>query len=68
MPGRFFAVSHDLRHHLVGEGIPTAKLEVNHNGIDPGAVTTVQARNEIRNELDFTETIGSSALSRGSIR
>ena len=49
--GRFFAVSHDLRHHLVGEGIPTAKLEVNHNGIDPGAVTTVQARNEIRNEL-----------------
>ena len=51
MPGRFFAVSHDLRHHLVGEGIPTAKLEVNHNGIDPGAVTTVQARNEIRNDL-----------------
>ncbi|MGB0752319.1 MAG: glycosyltransferase, partial [Gammaproteobacteria bacterium] len=51
MPGRFFAVSHDLRQHLVGEGLPAAKLEVNHNGIEPGAVTTEHARSEVRDEL-----------------
>ena len=51
MPGRLFAVSHDQRHHLSGKGIPAAKLEVNYSGIDPGTVTTEQARNEIRNDL-----------------
>ena len=34
---RIFSVSHDLRRHMVAEGLPASRIEVVHNGIDPGA-------------------------------
>ena len=37
LPGRIFAVSGDLKHHMVAEGFPGRCIEVIYNGIDPGA-------------------------------
>ena len=36
MPGLMFAVSEDLRSHMVREGFAANRLQVIHNGIDPG--------------------------------
>ena len=33
---RIFSVSHDLRRHMVAEGFPASRIEVVHNGIEPG--------------------------------
>ncbi len=35
-PGKMFAVSQDLRRHMLAEGFPAARVEVIENGIDPG--------------------------------
>ncbi|NKC12975.1 MAG: glycosyltransferase [Gammaproteobacteria bacterium] len=63
-PGRFFAVSHDLRRHLISEGLPAARLEVNHNGIDPGPTPQASARADARANLGLAGddwTIGTVA-------
>jgi glycosyltransferase involved in cell wall biosynthesis len=36
LPGALFAVSHDLRRHMIAEGLPASRLGVIHNGIEPG--------------------------------
>jgi glycosyltransferase involved in cell wall biosynthesis len=36
LPSAVYAVSADLREHMVGEGFPRSKVTVLHNGIDPG--------------------------------
>ena len=36
--GRFYAVSRDLRRHLLAEGFPAARVGVVYNGIQPGPV------------------------------
>ena len=43
---RIFSVSHDLRRHMIAEGLPASRVEVVHNGIDPavGGVAGDQVR------------------------
>jgi L-malate glycosyltransferase len=55
VPGHLFAVSHDLRQHMIGEGLPAGRLKVNHNGVAPGLVTSPQARDAVRNELGLAK-------------
>ncbi len=47
---RIFSVSHDLRRHMISEGLPAARIEVIPNGIDP-ASPSVAAREGLRREL-----------------
>jgi glycosyltransferase involved in cell wall biosynthesis len=47
---RIFSVSHDLRRHMIAEGLPASRIEVIPNGIDP-ASPSVAARDELRREL-----------------
>jgi len=47
---RIFSVSHDLRRHMIAEGLPASRIEVIQNGIDP-ASPSVAAREELRREL-----------------
>ena len=49
LPGHFFAVSHDLRSHLAGEGF--SRMQVNHNGIDVRAVPSAAERTRVRETL-----------------
>jgi glycosyltransferase involved in cell wall biosynthesis len=57
MAGRseLFAVSHDLRRHLLGEGVPE-RMHVIWNGIDPGAAPTLEQRDSVRRRLAIPET------------
>jgi glycosyltransferase involved in cell wall biosynthesis len=47
---RIFSVSHDLRRHMIAEGLPASRIEVIPNGIDP-ASPSLAAREELRREL-----------------
>jgi L-malate glycosyltransferase len=47
---RMFSVSHDLRRHMVAEGLPAPKIDVISNGIDPQPPST-PARDELRGTL-----------------
>jgi glycosyltransferase involved in cell wall biosynthesis len=49
-----YAVSHDLRAHLVREAVP-ARMRVIWNGIDPGDAPTPDARQAARTRLDVGE-------------
>ncbi len=40
LPGRFFAVSHELREHMLQEGFSKQRLKVVHNGIAKGDAPT----------------------------
>ena len=51
LPGRAFAVSADLKQHMVLEGFPERCIEVIHNGIDPGERPTSVQRRSARAEL-----------------
>jgi glycosyltransferase involved in cell wall biosynthesis len=37
LPGRIYAVSADLKRHMVGEGFPEPRVDVIYNGIDTGS-------------------------------
>jgi L-malate glycosyltransferase len=54
--GEFFAVSHDLRKHLIAEGFPAKRMQVNHNGIDVGPIAGAAERAHARAILGFTDT------------
>lgn len=51
LPGRLFAVSADLRQHMIAEGFPARRLGVLYNGIDPGERPTATQRLQARADL-----------------
>lgn len=50
-----FAVSGDLRAHLIGEGFSPHAVDVIYNGIDVGPLPDAAARQSARNALDIPE-------------
>jgi L-malate glycosyltransferase len=36
VPARIYAVSHDLRQHMIAEGFPATRVDVIYNGVEPG--------------------------------
>jgi glycosyltransferase involved in cell wall biosynthesis len=57
IPGRFFAVSDELRGFLEAEGFPAGRLEVLPNGIDPGSPPAAADRVRSRAALDLPEGV-----------
>lgn len=51
LPGRVFAVSADLRQHMIDEGFPARCVDVIYNGIDAGERPTPADRNDARASL-----------------
>ncbi len=49
---RLFSVSHDLKRHMIEEGLPASRIEVIHNGIDIGVEPIdVETRARRRSEI-----------------
>jgi glycosyltransferase involved in cell wall biosynthesis len=64
IPHRVFAVSSDLRLHLIQEGFAPGRVEVLHNSIEPGPLVTPADRASARAALDVpseTYTVGTVA-------
>jgi glycosyltransferase involved in cell wall biosynthesis len=55
LPGRIFAVSGDLRQHMIKEGFPARCIEVIYNGIDPGPRPSEAARVAARAALGLSQ-------------
>lgn len=51
LPHAIFAVSHDLRRHMLAEGLPERRVGVVHNGIDPGTRPEIADRLAARRSL-----------------
>jgi L-malate glycosyltransferase len=51
LPSAVFAVSEDVKRHLVGEGFPADAVDVIYNGIDPGPPPDAALRERVRREL-----------------
>jgi glycosyltransferase involved in cell wall biosynthesis len=51
LAGDFYAVSADLRRHMLAEGFPAERVSVIRNGIDPGSVPTPVDRDRARRLL-----------------
>jgi glycosyltransferase involved in cell wall biosynthesis len=49
--GMIFAVSGKLREHMIAEGLPASRIGIIHNGIDPGAMGSPEAREAARRAL-----------------
>lgn len=56
LPGSLFAVSRALRDSMIDEGFPADRLEVIHNGIDPGLPPTDFERRSARRRLGILDT------------
>jgi glycosyltransferase involved in cell wall biosynthesis len=55
LPGAFYAVSEDLRRHMLAEGFPARRVGVIYNGIDPGAAPTQADRLDARRRLAIVD-------------
>ncbi len=55
LPASVFAVSEDLRRHMIEEGFPASRVRVLHNGIDAGPEVTPEARRRAREVLGLAE-------------
>jgi glycosyltransferase involved in cell wall biosynthesis len=55
LPHRVFAVSENLKQHIVAEGFPSARVSVVYNGIDPGPLPDEQGRRRVRMSLGIPE-------------
>ena len=55
LPGRIYAVSADLRQHMVAEGFPGRCVGVIHNGIDPGMRPSGAHRAQAREALGLPQ-------------
>lgn len=55
IPAVIAAVSRELREFMIAEGFPANRVEVVHNGIDPGIDPTPQARASARENLHVAE-------------
>lgn len=53
LPGSFFAVSHDLRLHMIQSGFPSHRVGVIHNGIALGTRPTPEERVAARRQLQL---------------
>jgi glycosyltransferase involved in cell wall biosynthesis len=51
LPAAIYAVSEDLRRHMIAEGFAAQRVEVLHNGIEPGAPATADGRHRARAAL-----------------
>src|SRR5262245_49132962 len=51
IPGRTFAVSQDLRRHMLAEGFPASRVDVIYNGIDVSAAPGAEDKAAVRAEL-----------------
>jgi L-malate glycosyltransferase len=61
LPAAIFAVSENLRGHMIAEGLPPSRIRVLHNGIDAGAVPSPRTRRAARGALgigDDTPVVG----------
>jgi L-malate glycosyltransferase len=61
---QIFAVSHSLREHMIGEGLPAGRIGVIHNGIDAGPSPAPTARADARQRLGLSpsaEVLGTVA-------
>jgi glycosyltransferase involved in cell wall biosynthesis len=63
LPGRFFAVSRNLREHMLAEGFPGNRVRVIFNGIDPGAAPDPGERTKARDLL----ALPAEALAIGTV-
>lgn len=54
LPGAIFAVSEELRQHMLREGFPAARVGVIHNGIDAGPAPGWKDRERARAALGLT--------------
>lgn len=64
LPGPMFAVSSELRAFMAAEGLPSARVAVIHNGIEPGPPPSADARRAARATLGIPESafvIGTAA-------
>ncbi len=62
---RVFAVSEDLRRHMIAEGFPAARVAVVHNGIDPGPPASPARRAAARAALGVSaETLCAVTVAR----
>jgi glycosyltransferase involved in cell wall biosynthesis len=64
MGGALFAVSAELRAHMMAEGLPASRITVIHNGIDPGARPDSEATARARARLGLDSkrfVVGSAA-------
>lgn len=50
---RIASVSHDLKRHMVAEGLPARRIEVVHNGIELGPAPAHDAAARLRQRLDL---------------
>jgi len=55
LPAAICAVSNDLRRHMIAEGLPGARVQVVHNGIEPGARPSPIARSSARLALGLAQ-------------
>jgi glycosyltransferase involved in cell wall biosynthesis len=55
LPSAVYAVSEDLRRHMVAEGFPQSQVHVVHNGIDPGPQVSGTERRAARAALGLPE-------------
>lgn len=63
LPGRIYAVSADLKRHMIAEGFPARCIDVIYNGIDPGTSPDGEQRRAARAALGVPEnafTIGTA--------
>jgi L-malate glycosyltransferase len=57
LPHAVYAVSAELRQHMLGEGLPSAAVGVIYNGIEPGSVPGVAERQRVRQRLGVAEDV-----------
>ena len=55
LPGSLHSVSGALRDSMVAEGFPTRRIDVIHNGVDPGPLPTATDRRNARHSLDLPD-------------
>lgn len=55
--GPVFAVSEALKQHMVGEGFPAGRVDVIHNGIDPGSPPAAAERRRARDALNIASEV-----------
>ncbi len=57
LPTAIYAVSGELRRGMIDEGLPSRRVQVLHNGIDPGARPTSIARARARHALGIGDNV-----------
>jgi len=55
LPASLYSVSGVLRDSMIAEGFPDRRIEVIHNGVDPGPGATIFDRRRARRELGMSE-------------